>query len=51
MLSCERNQQIPELPEAPDSDTILEKLIFEVAESKRTLEELSNWIKQNITAI
>jgi hypothetical protein len=48
-LKC--NQQIPELPEASDSDTILEKLIFEVAESKRTLEELSNWIKQNITAI
>ncbi len=44
-------QQIPELPEASDSDTILEKLVFEVAESKRTLEELSNWIKQNITEI
>jgi death-on-curing protein len=44
-------QQIPELPEASDSDTILEKLVFEVAESKRTLDELSNWIKQNITAI
>ena len=48
-LEC--NQQIPEVPKASDSDTILEKLVFEVAESKRTLEELSNWIKQNITEI
>ena len=42
---------IPELPEATDSDTILEKLVFEVAESKRTLEELSEWIKLNMIEI
>jgi death-on-curing protein len=48
-LEC--NQQIPELPEASDSDTILEKLVFEVAESKRTLEELSEWIKLNMIEI
>ena len=42
---------IPDVPKDADSDTILENLVFEVAESKRTLEELSEWIKQNITEI
>lgn len=39
---------IPEVSKVSDTNTILEKLVFEVAESKRTLEELSVWIKQNI---
>ena len=39
---------IPEVPKDADSDTILENLVFEVAESKRTLEELSSWIKANM---
>ena len=47
----ESNQQIPEVPIDADSDTILEKLVFEVAESKRTLEDLSDWIKLNMIKI
>jgi len=44
-------ENIPDVPKDADSDTILENLVFEVAESKRTLEELSTWIKANITEI
>ena len=44
-------ENIPDVPKDADSDTILENLVFEVAESKRTLEELSNWIKANMVEL
>ena len=44
-------ENIPDVPKDADSYTILENLVFEVAESKRTLEELSDWIKLNMIEI
>ena len=47
----EKVVNIPEVQNGSDSDTILEKLVFEVAESQRTIEELADWIKHNITEL
>jgi death-on-curing protein len=39
---------VPELTQPADDDTILEKLVFEVAQSRRKLQDLSEWISHNM---